>query len=274
MGAFTLIELLVVIAIIAILAAILFPVFAQAKAAAKKIAGMSNMRQLGFALNMYLSDNDDTTPAVYWYDPNATLFPATAGPYPYYWPLFMLPYTKSESVFFDPSDTADDPSIDYFGLLRFNTTSPFHYLILGDFPSFGYNYFYLNNLVNSPDPNGSGQLPFYYTGVNSSLIESTSNTLTFAEASSIGITNYGAPNGPAVVSNPIGFAQVDPPSQYGGQFVGPSLQCTPFVAPPCGELYPRYSNNAINVVWLDCHTHYTPMAKLTKDDSYWNGKEE
>ncbi len=58
--AFTLIELLVVIAIIAILAAILFPVFAQAKAAAKKTSCLSNQRQLGIALSMYMSDYDET----------------------------------------------------------------------------------------------------------------------------------------------------------------------------------------------------------------------
>jgi len=56
---FTLIELLVVIAIIAILAAILFPVFAQAKSAAKKSACLSNQRQLGIALTQYISDHDD-----------------------------------------------------------------------------------------------------------------------------------------------------------------------------------------------------------------------
>jgi prepilin-type N-terminal cleavage/methylation domain-containing protein/prepilin-type processing-associated H-X9-DG protein len=57
--AFTLIELLVVIAIIAILAAILFPVFSQAKESGRQVACMSNMRQLGMAMHMYLNDHDD-----------------------------------------------------------------------------------------------------------------------------------------------------------------------------------------------------------------------
>ncbi len=63
--AFTLIELLVVIAIIAILAAILFPVFAQAKESAKKIAGLSNAKQTGTAILMYNTDYDDTFPIMY-----------------------------------------------------------------------------------------------------------------------------------------------------------------------------------------------------------------
>jgi len=75
--AFTLIELLVVIAIIAILAAMLFPVFAQAREAAKKTTCLSNLRQAGMGIMMYNSDNDDTYP----YQP---VFPLTAnGTYPY-----------------------------------------------------------------------------------------------------------------------------------------------------------------------------------------------
>ncbi|RYG20667.1 prepilin-type N-terminal cleavage/methylation domain-containing protein, partial [bacterium] len=70
--AFTLIELLVVIAIIAILAAILFPVFAQAKVAAKKTADLSSVKQITLATMMYSNDVDDVAPTQ---NPDANGFP-------------------------------------------------------------------------------------------------------------------------------------------------------------------------------------------------------
>jgi prepilin-type N-terminal cleavage/methylation domain-containing protein/prepilin-type processing-associated H-X9-DG protein len=80
---FTLIELLVVIAIIAILAAILFPVFAQAKAAAKKTSCLSNLKQQGLGALMYGGDNDDLLPdvAVYGDQAETYIFAAKVNPY-------------------------------------------------------------------------------------------------------------------------------------------------------------------------------------------------
>jgi len=77
--AFTLIELLVVIAIIAILAAILFPVFAQAKVAAKKTSDLSNVKQTVLSVLMYSNDSDDMIPHYNW--PEGYIFAARVQPY-------------------------------------------------------------------------------------------------------------------------------------------------------------------------------------------------
>ena len=97
---FTLIELLVVIAIIAILAAILFPVFAQAKLAAKKTADLSNMKQTATGVLIYMSDADDIFP----------LASFDSVPYnqanSYRWSssLCIGPYTKNVNMFTTPGD--------------------------------------------------------------------------------------------------------------------------------------------------------------------------
>jgi prepilin-type N-terminal cleavage/methylation domain-containing protein/prepilin-type processing-associated H-X9-DG protein len=90
---FTLIELLVVIAIIAILAAILFPVFAQAREKARAISCLSNVKQIGTAFYMYVQDYDETTPSL----------GGSSGDYT----THLYPYIKNDAVFSCPdrSDT-------------------------------------------------------------------------------------------------------------------------------------------------------------------------
>lgn len=97
---FTLIELLVVIAIIAILAAILFPVFAQAKAAAKKAVCLSNLKQIGLAQMMYVTDEDGRYPA--W---AANIAPINGGNIAFMPPdLQLMPYVKNTGIWKCPMD--------------------------------------------------------------------------------------------------------------------------------------------------------------------------
>lgn len=110
--AFTLIELLVVIAIIAILAAILFPVFAQAKEAAKRTADLSNAKQIGISTQLYLGDNDDVMPIFYAYHTTPPAgFEGHKGT-----EVLLLAYSKAKDIFRSPFDNggpylAQDPGL-------------------------------------------------------------------------------------------------------------------------------------------------------------------
>src|SRR5579862_5455882 len=106
---FTLIELLVVIAVIAILAAILFPVFAQAREKARQASCMSNLRQIGMAFDMYVQDYDELLP-----DRRDLKLSLPGGWKPWTtWPtsdpraawalLVMEPYTKNDQIWTCPS---------------------------------------------------------------------------------------------------------------------------------------------------------------------------
>jgi prepilin-type N-terminal cleavage/methylation domain-containing protein/prepilin-type processing-associated H-X9-DG protein len=96
---FTLIELLVVIAIIAILAAILFPVFAQARDKARSASCLSNTKQMGLGITMYAQDYDETYPQAYWYTND---FNGADGYNQ--WSGMIQPYVKNTAVFVCPSD--------------------------------------------------------------------------------------------------------------------------------------------------------------------------
>src|SRR5881409_2690595 len=89
-SAFTLIELLVVIAIIAILAAILFPVFAQAREKARQASCMSNEKQIGTALMMYAQDYDEVLPQAF--------TGGSAGVIGRDWAVDLIPYIRAGSV--------------------------------------------------------------------------------------------------------------------------------------------------------------------------------
>lgn len=179
---FSLVELLVVVAIIAILAAILFPVFAQAKQSAKQTAALSNIRELGLAWLMYTSDSDDdmvpwatavnSSSTSYWWGlVNNGVVDPTKGP--------LYPYTHGAGIQADP-------------------TFPNRLRTAVGFTGYGYNYVYL----------GAGGIA--YTQVNA-----PSDKVAFASSARLNAFQYAKPT---LEANPL----LDPPSNNYPGFQGRS----------------------------------------------------
>ncbi|MDF2439136.1 MAG: hypothetical protein JWN98_120 [Abditibacteriota bacterium] len=128
---FTLIELLVVIAIIAILAAILFPVFARARENARRASCQSNLKQIGLAVMQYVQDYDETYPFTPWGGGNDTT--RALG-------LVTEPYHKSSQLWRCPSDPLSN------GPVRTTGTTPYQNV------SYIYNIWYFSGPLNNNRP--------------------------------------------------------------------------------------------------------------------------
>ena len=165
-SAFTLIELLVVIAIIAILAAILFPVFAQAREKARAISCISNLKQIGTAMMMYTQDYDETWVTATSFCNSARIdipfAPSdTNKPRPM-WQGRIFPYTKNWDIYNCPSDPYK----------KTTNIDRFYYI------SYGYNYGYLSHLsspsnaapTNQPDPNPTCSSTTWFAPVSLSAV--------------------------------------------------------------------------------------------------------
>jgi prepilin-type N-terminal cleavage/methylation domain-containing protein len=268
--AFTLIELLVVIAIIAILAAILFPVFAQAKDAAKKTVSLSNMKQIGTATMLYIGDTDDVLMPLRWYDPTDQPAPYQSTQGFFFYPILLQPYTKNVQLFYDPKDTEDDVAMHYSQCPqagRFDTTGCAYWYLTGAYPSYGFNRRYLNTSQAGP----FGALTYF--GRSATDFGTPAQTVLFADATGKDVVSPGQP----VVRATVGYHRVD----------APSFWRSPALADPAargidartqGQLWGRYDPKKVTVTWLDGHAKFTAISQLkgtgttaAEIDRYWNG---
>jgi prepilin-type N-terminal cleavage/methylation domain-containing protein/prepilin-type processing-associated H-X9-DG protein len=179
---FTLIELLVVIAIIAILAAILFPVFAQAKEAARRTQCLANFYQMTRAILMYQGENDDGLPAA---NRGSINGPGWGFGRPdWIWGEVIRPYTGDWTVFRCPSDpnaTDQGLSLDPNGMTPNpnNNTNPNWYYYWMERSNLGMNYDFLSPWITRNVPGGRyvGSAP-----QNGSRVGSPARTFIFGES--------------------------------------------------------------------------------------------
>lgn len=151
---FTLVELLVVIAIIALLTAILFPVFATARGKARQAVCVSNIRQIGLSLTMYAEDNDDLYPTAV--DPSdkytsPPIWPALYQPTIQAMPMLqdsLAPYIKSPDVWHCPADGGYD-LVDTTGSSIVPPARPTGY------QKYGTSYFYRTEIALKHEPYSS-----------------------------------------------------------------------------------------------------------------------
>jgi prepilin-type N-terminal cleavage/methylation domain-containing protein/prepilin-type processing-associated H-X9-DG protein len=257
---FTLIELLVVIAIIAILAAILFPVFAQAKAAAKKTASLSNQKQITTATMMYAGDYDDGCVLTFYPGVNvinmapgctrpgrfdtSPVQPCDATGQTPGWPKLIQPYAKNFDLLRDP--TVGDP----WGI--YSNPSYNWWYNFSRFSNYGYNWVYLC-------PTKVGAVDGAQAPVTMTTMQDPANTVLYTDSR----INLGSATTPSWRS---GYIVIDPPYRTNSGAVysfTPTGQVWTVVSPD-----PRY-NEGFNVSWSDGHAKFSKPGNVV-NDGFWD----
>jgi prepilin-type N-terminal cleavage/methylation domain-containing protein/prepilin-type processing-associated H-X9-DG protein len=258
--AFTLIELLVVIAIIAILAAILFPVFAQAREKARATSCLSNMKQISLGMIMYSQDYDEMYPLYCAgfatvarvqnpLDPNDRPGGTTGIGRRNMWQAQIHPYLKSWDIYSCPSDLPPNT----------NPIVKFHNI------SYGYNYGYLSKLevTQDPEPTGPAQ---WFSGKSQGGIQRPAEIVMLTDTG--GRAAFGA------TASTLG-SMVNPPDAwpsteyfYGPDTVGWGTNCGNYYKGTGGAKWANTGgaawrhNEGFNVTYADGHAKFSKIGAL------------
>jgi prepilin-type N-terminal cleavage/methylation domain-containing protein/prepilin-type processing-associated H-X9-DG protein len=230
---FTLIELLVVIAIIAILAAILFPVFAQAREKARQISCLSNLKQIATAMHLYSQDFDEKIPSLLQIAPWHPRARPSDGSLAWVW--MIEPYVKNHQVFYCPS---------------YPISAPYQSLTSHSGSQFLIPYGYNSLIARVAGPNVSGARTW-------AEIQTPANTVMLADdreaRDGYGYYNLFYPQ----YMNTRGWSYTDPvnPVRWGNSV---------------GVISPRHSGGA-NVAFCDGHAKWVRIpGEIVRNNSMWS----
>lgn len=260
---FTLIELLVVIAIIAILAAILFPVFAQAREKARATSCLSNMKQIGLGIMMYTQDYDEMYPlySASFCAGARVQNPLDANDKPGgttgigrrpMWQYLIYPYLKNWGIYSCPSDKP----------VPTNLVAAFHNL------SYGYNYGYLSKLEVTADPGGCG-VSQWFSGRSQAIVNRPADIVAVTDGG--GRAAFG--NSGSTVGSMVNAPDAWPSSEYfyGPVQVGWGLNCSTYFASANGAVDGKWANTdgfafrhneGGNVTYADGHAKFKKVGAM------------
>ena len=233
---FTLIELLVVIAIIAILAAILFPVFAQAREKARQTACLSNIRQMANGIAMYVADNEAYPP--YSYSSGTTR-----------WHTLLQPYVRNEQIFVCPS----------------SQMQRFHFRNMG----YGFNHQYLARSASRGGTGVSTESMIEFPAETIAIADSAGTGAWSRQP----LPWSDADNNCDRIGN-HGYT-IDPPLLPAGSSWGTSCTVSnPLPGyPGAGHTRIGYVHSlGANVAFCDGHAKWVRQGVLETDNTFWNGR--
>ncbi|MDW8052901.1 MAG: prepilin-type N-terminal cleavage/methylation domain-containing protein [Armatimonadota bacterium] len=244
--AFTLIELLIVIAIIAILASILYPVFAQAREKARQTTCASHLRQVAMAGLMYVQDYDET----FFHGEYRGRGGSTGNLGFYQWPWLLRPYVKEPRVFWCPSE----PEVEYR-----RPDNEFYDYVFGRNPAWGYNVLYLTTPSDPFNPLESTE----YRGKPYAVVQRPAEVLMFVES----ITLVPGRGGFSSNYARLGYYVVFPPRTWQG--------APPLTRFSYGHVFPRHfgriranqiEGGFANVAFVDGHVKAMTLDALRRNE--------